>query len=192
VEKESQEAQIPTGVVPKKRKSSKAWVWAILFLVVICGLALGGYFLWGKGSKNTSTILESKSENPIVLEKKSENPIVPEKKEENPIVPESKSEEGSLYPVMVNGKWGYIDKTGKIVIDPQFDGAYNFSEGLAAVKVGDKWGYIDKTGKIVIDPQFYWADSFSEGLALVRVGEIKPGKWGYIDNTGRYVWEPTN
>jgi len=39
----------------------------------------------------------------------------------------------------VEGKWGYIDKTGKIVIEPQFDDAYyNFHEGLASVGVGDK------------------------------------------------------
>ena len=33
-------------------------------------------------------------------------------------------------------------KTGAIVIDPQFDYAYPFSEGLAAVFIGGKWGYI--------------------------------------------------
>ncbi len=30
------------------------------------------------------------------------------------------------------------------VIKPQFDGAWPFSEGLAAVKIGDKYGYISK------------------------------------------------
>ncbi|PSO65063.1 MAG: hypothetical protein BRC36_04695 [Cyanobacteria bacterium QH_2_48_84] len=49
---------------------------------------------------------------------------------------------------------GYIDKTGEIVINRQFDYAGEFSEGLAMVKVGDKWGYIDKTGEMVINPQF--------------------------------------
>lgn len=32
-----------------------------------------------------------------------------------------------------NGKFGYINKTGKMVIAPEFDGALNFSEGMAAV-----------------------------------------------------------
>jgi len=44
-------------------------------------------------------------------------------------------------------KWGYIDKTGKIVFEPQFDNAGYFSEGLAGVRIGKKYGYIDKTGK---------------------------------------------
>jgi len=49
-------------------------------------------------------------------------------------------------------KYGYIDKTGKIVIEPKFDNAWSFSEGLARVKIDDKDGYIDKTGKYVWEP----------------------------------------
>jgi hypothetical protein len=57
-----------------------------------------------------------------------------------------------LFPVIVGDKWGYIDKTGKIVINPQFDYANQFSDGLAAVYIGDKYGYIDRTGKYVWEP----------------------------------------
>ena len=67
------------------------------------------------------------------------------------------------------------ETTGKFIINPQFDYADDFSEGLAAVRVGDrntgKWGYIDKKGKFVINPRFDWAFPFSEGLAVVRIGE---------------------
>lgn len=41
-----------------------------------------------------------------------------------------------------NSKYGYIDKQGHFVVNPQFDEAGNFSEGLAAVRIGN-----DKTGK---------------------------------------------
>jgi hypothetical protein len=34
-----------------------------------------------------------------------------------------------------DGKFGCIDKAGKIIIPPRFDDARNFSEGLAAVDV---------------------------------------------------------
>ncbi len=65
-------------------------------------------------------------------------------------------ESTSLFPIKKDGKWGYIDKTGKIIIDPQYDDAWPFSEGLAAVMIVDeetgKWGYIDKTGKYVWEP----------------------------------------
>ena len=51
-------------------------------------------------------------------------------------------------------KYGYIDKSEEIVIEPQYEDAYSFSEGLACVKIEDKWGYIDKAGKFVINPQY--------------------------------------
>jgi len=83
--------------------------------------------------------------------------------------------------------YGYIDATGRMVINPQFGWALEFTpEQLAAVSVGDRWGYIDKTGKLIINPQFNLALSFSEGLALVVTEE----QYGYIDKTGKYVWGP--
>ncbi len=68
--------------------------------------------------------------------------------------PYSQFSEG-LAPVSVGEKFGYIDMTGTMVIEPQFDIANPFSEGLAAV-VGDNylWGFIDKTGTVVIPTQY--------------------------------------
>ncbi len=92
------------------------------------------------------------------------------------------TEEGRLFRIKQNGKYGYMDNTGNIVIEPQFYSASGFSEGLA--KVGA--GLIDKTGKIVIKLQGSFL-GFSEGLAGVKIGK----KLGYIDKIGQYVWEPT-
>jgi hypothetical protein len=106
-------------------------------------------------------------------------------------------------------RWGYIDKTGKVVIQPQFDWASPFREGLAAVSVhhnvGErdssgresakyicKYGYIDKAGKVVIEPTFDSASSFQDGLACVGIkDDSNEYKTGYIDRTGKYVWPPT-
>ncbi|MCE5324185.1 WG repeat-containing protein [bacterium] len=107
--------------------------------------------------------------------------------------------------IMQEGKCGYIDKTGKIVIEPRFGYAQPFSDGLAAVMTGEMkpgrkwtWGYIDKAGKFVIEPKFPFAESFSEGVAAVCVGDFSiPSKdindfpkWGYIDKTGKMVITP--
>jgi len=83
------------------------------------------------------------------------------------------------------------------VIEPKFDIAKSFSEGLAAVRIGDnrtgRWGYIDKKGEMAIEPRFGRPiDSFTRGLALVRVRHGAWAKEGYIDKTGKYVWKPTN
>jgi len=81
------------------------------------------------------------------------------------------------------GKWGYLDNTGKMVIKPQFDEANGFNEGFAWVKSNGKYGYINKIGTIVIKPQFDIASNFFEGLAAVKIGT----KWGYINKTGELV-----
>ena len=95
-----------------------------------------------------------------------------------------------LAPVQVNGKCGYIDEAGQMVIKPQFDDiSYRgYGEnGLAKAKINGKWGYIDEAGQMVIAPQFESADSFdTNGLASVK----ENGKWGYIDEAGQMVIAP--
>ena len=81
----------------------------------------------------------------------------------------------------IDGKTGYIDKTGKIVVDPQFERVYGmdgcFHEGLALVSLDRKYGYIDRTGKLVINTQFDDARPFSEGLANVWIAGKAYGCW---------------
>lgn len=89
-----------------------------------------------------------------------------------------------LAKVTVNGKAGFINTDGKLVIEAKFKDAGSFSQGLAPFEDSNgKWGYIDHHGKIAIQPTFDWAISFSEGRALVQVGKL----WGYIDASGRIV-----
>ena len=70
--------------------------------------------------------------------------------------------------VMRNGKWGFIDLDGAVVIGFEFDDALSFGQHLAAVKIGEFWGYISVSGQIVIPPQYLQAKSFSSGRAPVR------------------------
>jgi len=85
-----------------------------------------------------------------------------------------------LSPIYEDGKWGFEDNKGTIVIETQFDEVQRFSEGLAPVKIYGHWGYIDETGIFVINPTFTAAGDFKNGLALV---EYK-GNHRQIDKTG--------
>src|ERR1035441_3604673 len=79
-----------------------------------------------------------------------------------------KKDNGGLYPISVNGKYGFMDRSGKTVITPQFGMSIEFSEGLARVLVGTKWGYINSKGALTITPQFDLAGPFRYGRAPVQ------------------------
>ena len=83
-------------------------------------------------------------------------------------------------------KYGSINHSGAIVIQPMFDKDFEFSDELASVSVNDKWGFIDKKGNWVIQPMFDYACAFSDELARVIVND----KWGYIDKKGNWVIQP--
>jgi hypothetical protein len=75
-----------------------------------------------------------------------------------------------------NGKWGFINKSGEMVIPFVYEDVVRyfeegivggFSEGLIAVKKNSKWGFINLSGDNVIPFIYDAAFNFSEGLALV-------------------------
>jgi uncharacterized protein (TIGR02145 family) len=88
-----------------------------------------------------------------------------------------------------NGEYQYIDipQKGKIVINPQFERAHLFRDGLALVKTSGtegKWGYIDKKGKFAIAPVYSKAQDFSEGMAWVQMENQPPM---LIDKKGKII-----
>lgn len=93
-----------------------------------------------------------------------------------------------LFPILETGLWGFMDSTGRVIIEPKFREVDTFSEGLAAFKsiYDGRWGYIDTSGEIVIEPVYDAAFSFREGRAIVIVS----GSYGAIDKAGEYVIEP--
>jgi len=89
-----------------------------------------------------------------------------------------------------DGGFGYIDKHGNIVIDPQFDEAEKFSEALAVVGDGDDhYWYIDPQGKKAIGEVFATASPFFKGLAHVElISKDNIDRYAYIDHAGRHVF----
>lgn len=54
-----------------------------------------------------------------------------------------------------NGKYGFVDKEGNVVIDYIYDDATEQNEiGYAGVKKDGLWGSIDFDGKIVVEPEY--------------------------------------
>jgi len=88
-----------------------------------------------------------------------------------------------------DGKWGYKNASGQVVIKPRFLMADDFlPEGIAAVADDRGWAYIDTKGKTVIRPFVFdnGPDYFREGLARFELH----GKFGFFDKRGSVTIHP--
>ncbi len=71
--------------------------------------------------------------------------------------------------VKQNGKWGFVDTNGKIVVEPKYEEANSFNAGYAPFRQGKKWGAVNIDGDVLIDPTFDSMRSFSsDGYSLVE------------------------
>jgi hypothetical protein len=115
-----------------------------------------------------------------------------------------------LFPILKDGKWGLINKTGRVVVAPRFDelgrqspnvfGAPQktwqaltllesnpTSDELVGVRLGKQWGFVNRDDGMTLAASFDGVGRFGqEGLAAAE----RRGKWGFIDRTGRFVIEP--
>ncbi len=92
----------------------------------------------------------------------------------------------ALIPVKKGGKWGYINRTGKVIIDFKYESANVFSEGKACVKLANKWGYINMKGQNIIPFSFDEAYNFINGASCVSSND----KYGFINDKGNWLAEP--
>lgn len=62
--------------------------------------------------------------------------------------------DNKLYAVAQNGKWGFADANGSMVIKPQYDFVTEFNKGFAGIKQNGKWGVINESGNLVLEPKY--------------------------------------
>lgn len=98
----------------------------------------------------------------------------------------------------LGGKWGLADESGKLLIEPCYEGAWPFCEGRAWANVGGHgeathgwsgfdtvgglWALVDLDGRELLPPTFVRPRQFSNGTAWVKLEQ-----WGLIDLTGKLV-----
>ena len=99
----------------------------------------------------------------------------------------SPHKEGRAKVINDKKKWGYIDKSGKLVIPYKYSRAWNFHEGLASVAKrwvinrrsvrysGYSWGFINRDGKMKIYYEYAAPANFYEGMAVVLKQRRKTG-----------------
>jgi hypothetical protein len=90
-----------------------------------------------------------------------------------PLTHGAEDSDTSMLVVRQGDLFGYADTTGKVVIEPKYEYAGLFYEGLAAVKYNGKYGYIDKTGNTALSFQYVDVTDFHYGKAFAATGYVE-------------------
>jgi hypothetical protein len=93
------------------------------------------------------------------------------------------------------GRWTFIDRTGAIVLEPEYLEMEPFREERALFKANDGglYGFIDRAGQVVTRASYLEARSFAGGMAAVATGDPtdwRSKRWGFVDATGAEVIAP--
>lgn len=103
----------------------------------------------------------------------------------NQYVPFRPAEPGDiLFPVEVNGWWGYANQAGVLNIYPVYEWTGYFHDHLARVVIDGKTGFISKGDTMVIPARYPYADRFQDGFAIVGDGH---GHFGFINQAGQLI-----
>ena len=95
-----------------------------------------------------------------------------------------------------DGKWGYVNKKGEMIITPKYDSYTPFSDGLALVSKSEKDGnssvlVIDKNAEVKMElklKKFELQSPFKNGLAVVE--DKDKDRIGFIDLKGEFKKVP--
>lgn len=89
-----------------------------------------------------------------------------------------------LIKVKKDGKYGFIDENGNIIINCEYENlADYFLEDMIVAKKDGKCGCIDKNGNIVINFEYDRIGNFSEGVVSAKKGN----KIGFLDKEGNII-----
>jgi hypothetical protein len=88
-----------------------------------------------------------------------------------------------LYPIIIDGKTGYINNNFNVVIYPKFEEGFYFSEGFARVKIDGKYAIINKNGFIENKYDFDLIGDMHNGF----IRFCKSGKIGFVDRKGKVL-----
>ncbi len=87
----------------------------------------------------------------------------------------------------LDGKYGFLDATGKRVIAPTLDFADDFENGRAIVSMDNRYGLIDRNGKYVVPNEYDFFYNLSDGYYQTKTTD---GKAGVVDSLGNVILQP--
>jgi len=90
----------------------------------------------------------------------------------------------------IGGKWGFVDVTGHFHLNPKYDGAKGFSEGIGAVKQNGLWALINTQEGFFTSYEFRWVDYYQCGVIRVQLSSVHSdfdGRYAYVDDRGEVI-----
>ena len=83
--------------------------------------------------------------------------------------------------ILKKNKYGYVNKSGDMVVKAKYDYATDFREDRARVGKAGKYGFVDAEGNEVVPMKYIAASNYNYGYAVVKTGE---DEFFFIDNSG--------
>lgn len=91
----------------------------------------------------------------------------------------------NIFIVNKDGKWGFIDATGKEIIPPIYDDAMSFEDGFGIVAIDGNVGVIDGHNQTIIPFKFYNIEALSN--QLISTQKTRNGKYTLMNNKGEVL-----
>ena len=88
--------------------------------------------------------------------------------------------------IKIDGKYGFVDKTGLLKITYRYDSLQPFHEGFAPFQLLGNWGFINTDEQIIAQPIYSHVSPYSNGIAVVTQND----KQGLINTEGAYILKP--
>lgn len=86
-----------------------------------------------------------------------------------------------------NGKVGYTDATGSVIIKQKYDIGLPFNDGVARVSRNEKWGLVNTNGKEVVKCEWSELKLWAPGIWLIKKGK---DKYGLVSSEGKVLLKP--
>ncbi len=96
--------------------------------------------------------------------------------------------------VIIDEKYGFINKSGMVLLKPEYEEIGVFTDNLAYIKKGEKYGYINNRIEVVVPCKYIAVGKFTNhGFVWVceggkyNNGELLGGKFGIYNKDGKII-----
>lgn len=89
------------------------------------------------------------------------------------------------HPGASNGKYGYVDTLGQVLVPPTYDHATRFRNGFAVVGKSGRQGAVDRTGRLVVPCEWQRLGRFEAGVFVGGQEVDGAMRFSLVDTVGR-------